>query len=191
MDKNTSGGTPQDCVKFLETVGKLKHLPRTGWVKCGVPGPETVAGHMYRMSVAAMMFGPEDGVDPNKVMRMCVVHDLAESEVGDITPHCGVTKEDKAAREAAAMAAIARLPPPSAGREMVALFEEYEAGESPEARLAHDLDKYDMILQAFEYEQREGRKGWLQQFFDSTKGVCRHPKVVQWVEEVYRRRAQQ
>ena len=69
--------------------------------------------------------------------------------------------------------------------------QEYEAGESPEARLVHDLDKYDMILQAFEYEQREGRKGWLQQFFDSTKGVCKHPKVVQWVEEVYRRRAQQ
>lgn len=57
-----------------------------------------------------------------RVMRMCLVHDLAESIVGDITPHCGVSVEDKHQREITAMTSLAALPSKPAGEEMLALF---------------------------------------------------------------------
>lgn len=53
-----------------------------------------------------------------------------------------------------------------------------------------DLDKFDMILQAFEYEIDQKRVGSLEEFFKSTEGAFSHPKVKQWVEELYKQRAE-
>ena len=63
----------------------------------GVPQPESVAGHMYRMAVLGLLAG--DALDKNRCVKMCLVHDLAESIVGDITPHDNVSKEEKHRRE--------------------------------------------------------------------------------------------
>ena len=56
--------------------------------------PESVADHMYRMSMLALLI-TDVSIDKDHLMKICMVHDLAESIVGDITPHCGVSKEDK------------------------------------------------------------------------------------------------
>ena len=53
---------------------------------------------------------------------MCLVHDMAESVVGDITPHCGVSAVDKHKLELTAMTRLSALPAPPAGEEMLALF---------------------------------------------------------------------
>ncbi|KAJ1984850.1 hypothetical protein H4R34_000389 [Dimargaris verticillata] len=85
---------------------------------------------------------------------MCLVHDLAESLVGDITPFDGVSEVDKHQREEMAMARIcALLGDNPAATEMTELWHEYEACQTPEARLVKDLDKFEMIVQAYEYEQ--------------------------------------
>uniref|UniRef100_A0A2P2I2E4 5'-deoxynucleotidase HDDC2 n=1 Tax=Hirondellea gigas TaxID=1518452 RepID=A0A2P2I2E4_9CRUS len=183
-----SAGSPKCCLELLKNVGKLKHLKRTGWVMRKVPNPETVSGHMYRMSIAAMMFDHSDNVDTNRVLRMCLVHDMAESIVGDITPHCGVTQQDKHEQELTAMTRLAELPAHSSGQEMLTLFKEYEDQSTPEAHVVKDLDRFDMILQAFEYEISENKPGWLDEFFTSTEGKFKHPRVVKWVQELYRQR---
>lgn len=183
-------GSPKCCLELLKHVGKLKHLRRTGWVLRSVSQPETVSGHMYRMALAAMMLDSTDNVDTNRVMRMCLVHDLAESVVGDITPHCGVTEQEKHQREETAMASLASLPSKPQGAEMHALFQEYENQSTPEAVLVKDLDKFDMILQAFEYEVAENKPGWLEEFFCSTQGKFKHPRVLKWVEELTKQRAE-
>jgi putative hydrolase of HD superfamily len=54
------------------------------------------------------------------------------------------------------------------GQELLDLWEEYEAGETIESRYVKDIDKFEMILQADEYECEQGLK--LDQFFESTKG---------------------
>ncbi len=56
--------------------------------------PESVADHMYRMSMLSFMV-TDASINKDKLMKICLVHDLAESIVGDITPHCGVSKEEK------------------------------------------------------------------------------------------------
>jgi len=76
----------------------------------------------------------------------------------------------------------------SFGQEIVNLWEEYDAGLTPEAKVVKDLDKFDMILQAFEYEQKEETPGRLEEFFESTKGVFKTEKVKQWVEALSEKR---
>lgn len=175
---------------FLKTIGKLKHLKRTGWVKREVKEPETVSGHMYRMAIISFLLDEQDNVDRDRVMKISLVHDMAESIVGDITPQCGVSDQDKHTREVNTMQHFKTLLGEKAGGEMMELFMEYEEQKTPEAHIVKDLDKFDMILQAFEYETDQDRHGTLEEFFKSTEGVFKHPKIKLWVEELYSQRKQ-
>ena len=60
-------------------------------------------------------------------------------------------------------------------------LQEYEAQNTPEAVVCKDLDKFEMILQAYEYEMEAGKPGWLEEFFASTEGVFSYPCVREWV----------
>ena len=75
-----------------------------------------------------------------------------------------------------------------AANDIFALFCEYEDNATPEAHLVKDLDKFEMIVQAYEYEKIDGAT--LHSFFESTRGKFNHPEVKQWVEELYRKRAE-
>ncbi|KAJ5052351.1 uncharacterized protein L3040_002102 [Drepanopeziza brunnea f. sp. 'multigermtubi'] len=88
-------------VPFMLLLETLKHLPRTGWVQHGVDCPESVSGHIFLMTVMASLL-KSDG-DPSRRAAMALVHDMAESLVGDITPSQGVSKEEKHQRELLAM----------------------------------------------------------------------------------------
>lgn len=174
----------QNILSFLEHVGRLKHLPRTGWVLEKVNKPESVAGHMYRMAVMSFLLDRNDiTLNRARCMEMSLIHDLAECVVGDITPHCGVSPEEKHNRETKAMKDLASLAG-SSGVHMFELFQEYEEQKTPEAQFVKELDRFDMVLQAFEYEKQENRAGALQQFFDSTKGKFSHPLIVGLLNEL-------
>lgn len=67
---------------------------------------------------------------------------------------------------------------------------EYENQKTKEAILVKDLDRFDMICQAFEYEESRNKPLALQEFFDSTEGRFKHPEVQRWVEELKYKRAQ-
>ena len=75
-----------------------------------------------------------------------------------------------------------------AGSEIMELWKEYSERKTPEAKFVKDLDRFEMILQAFEYEKAEENVGRLQDFFESTKGKFQHPMVIKWVEELYEQR---
>ncbi len=55
--------------------------------------------------------------------------------------------------------------------------------------MCKDLDKFEMILQAFEYEKEAGKPGWLEEFFKSTEGVFTYPCVQEWVRALREIRA--
>ncbi len=122
----------------------LKDLPRTGWVRSGVQDPESVAAHSWGMAVLALHFAPKN-LDLAKVLAMCIIHDLPEVRVGDLTPHDDV--RNKAELEASAMSELAP--------EWLGLFHEYESGHSEEAKFVKQIDKLDMGLQASIYQSRQ------------------------------------
>ena len=167
-------------LQFLLSVSRLQRLRRTGWLRCGVREPETVAGHMFRMGMMGLMVG---GVEA-AIISIC--HDMAETVIGDITPHCNVSNEDKAAREDEAFRALVKDLPGHIVHLIYGSFRRYE-DQKPgdvEAKLVKDLDKFDMILQALEYEKRDKKGKYLQQFFDSTATVFQTESGIKWQKEL-------
>jgi putative hydrolase of HD superfamily len=182
------GSSASRAVSFLHLTQQLKLTPRTGWVNHGVDKPESIADHMYRMSLMAMVAAKEmPGLDQNRCVKLALIHDLAEAIVGDITPHDPVSKEEKAKMEADAMAKIRDMLGDSLGGEEVeALWHEYEDQVTDEAKLLKDLDKLEMIMQAGEYERAQGKD--LSQFFESTAGTFTTSVGQAWEAEIVARR---
>jgi len=113
-------------------------------------------------------------------MQLSIVHDLAEAQVGDITPREGISKEEKRRLEREAMSNFceAMLHNSVAASRILSLWEEYEEQHTPEARFVKDLDRFEMACQASEYERRHSRN--LQSFFDSSVPLIRHEEVKDW-----------
>ncbi|KAJ1921738.1 hypothetical protein H4219_000471 [Mycoemilia scoparia] len=175
--------SPSNVVEFLLLVENLKRTKRTGWVNSGINQPESIADHMYRMSIMTMLID-DPSLDKNKCVKMALVHDLAESKVGDITPFDGITNKTKHELERSAMEEIVKLLENSEqANEMFALWQEYEDNSTPEAMLVHDIDKCEMIIQALSYEKYS--------FYNTTKGIFKHPQIKAWVEDIYIRRKSQ
>ncbi|KAJ0392424.1 hypothetical protein P43SY_007592 [Pythium insidiosum] len=171
-----TGASAVSAIEFLRICGRLKQLKRTGWVNNHVHLPESVADHMYRMGICGLLIDEVNpSVNRSKCIKMAIVHDLAESLVGDITPHDGrVSNEDKHRMEREALEKIcATLGDSPAAAEIKSLWHEYEQGTTEEARMVKDFDKFEMILQADEYERAQDKR--LDDFFRSTQGVFRTP----------------
>ncbi|KAK0404058.1 hypothetical protein QR680_017262 [Steinernema hermaphroditum] len=175
-----------DVFALLHAVDNLKHLKRTGWVLREVQEPETVASHMYRMAILAMTLSASEGYDAVHCVKMALVHDLGEAIVGDITPYCGVNENSKFEMEEQAMKKLAAMVPEAVGIEWLDLWREYEAAETTNALAVKQLDKFDMIAQAFSYEQKYGMD--LQEFFDSTANAFKSEPFLTWDQELRERR---
>lgn len=136
-----------DRALLVAAVG-LKHLDRAGWLRAGVVRPESVAAHSYGVALAALLRArPEH--DLGKLLAMALLHDLAEVEVGDITPFDGISRDEKRRRESAALDRLLAEHP-----SLRALVDELDANVSAEARLVHALDKVDMDVTAEVYGAR-------------------------------------
>jgi len=176
------------AIDFLSILHNLKATKRTGWIRKGVSGPESIADHMYRMSVMAMIAGDE-GVDRNKCIKLAIVHDIAEALAGDIAPSDGIPKEEKHRLEVNALTTMCNAigHDEAVAEEIKELWNEYEDGETNEAKLLKDIDKLEMILQALEYEEREKHLD-LSEFFTSVQGKMKTGTGEQWAQEIVRRR---
>ncbi|XP_059369461.1 HD domain-containing protein 2 [Carassius carassius] len=177
-----------DMLQFMKLVGQLKRVPRTGWVYRNIKQPESVSDHMYRMSMMALTI-QDITVNKERCMKLALVHDLAECIVGDIAPADNVSKAEKHRREKDAMVHITGLLDDGLRKEIYSLWEEYETQSSPEAKLVKELDQLEMIIQAHEYEELEGKPGRLQEFFTSTEGRFHHPEVLGLVKSLNEERA--
>ncbi|KOC60051.1 HD domain-containing protein 2 [Habropoda laboriosa] len=172
------------CINdFLDMHLSFQHMKRRGWVVRNIPEPETIAGHMYRMAMLSFLVDNEENLDKVKIMQMALIHDLAECIVGDITPHCGVPPDEKHRLEDEAMEDISKLLGDK-GPGILEMFREYEKQESPEAKYVKDLDRLDLIMQAYEYEKRDNALGELEEFFTATTGKIRHPFIKKMASEI-------
>jgi putative hydrolases of HD superfamily len=154
--EGSPGASQRDALlRFFHLAGRLKETARAGWGLRGVEHPESVADHTFRLALLALVLAPRTGapLDRARCVAMALVHDLAESLVGDITPYDGVSAGEKRRREEEAMHTLAEL---SGDREILDLWREYDAAESPEARFVKELDKLETAMQAAEYEHRDG-----------------------------------
>ncbi|CAA7409384.1 unnamed protein product [Spirodela intermedia] len=184
---SSASSASSSAVDFLTLCHRLKTTKRAGWVIRGVRDPESVADHMYRMSVMALISAELPGVDRERCIKMAIVHDIAEAIVGDITPSDGVPKLEKSRREREALDHMCTLlGDRSRAKEIHELWMEYEENSSLEAKLVKDFDKVEMILQALEYETEQGKD--LEEFFQSTSGKFQTELGKAWASEIASRR---
>lgn len=135
--------TPNDLLRFLETLSALKDTPR----HCKTPAgnPETVAAHSWRIAVMALLLTNEmPDVDMGKVIRMCLIHDFGEAITGDI-PSFRKTKQDESNEDRLLRQFVATLPAPEADM-LNALYDEMDAQQTQEARLYKLLDKLEAVI---------------------------------------------
>ncbi|XP_010525763.1 PREDICTED: HD domain-containing protein 2 [Tarenaya hassleriana] len=186
-DAATHSSAAASAIDFLTLCTRLKMTKRAGWVKRNVKDAESIADHMYRMGLMALISSDIPSVDRDKCIKMAIVHDIAEAIVGDITPSDGIAKEEKSRREREALEHMCQLlgGGPRA-KEIAELWAEYEENSSPEAKVVKDFDKVEMILQALEYENEQGKD--LEEFFQSTAGKFQTEIGKAWALEIASRR---
>jgi putative hydrolase of HD superfamily len=130
--------------RFLFEAGMLKKMRRTGYPFLG-SGGESVADHCFRAALMGYMLAlTQEGLDAPRVALMLLHHDLAETRTNDLNyVHKRYAKadEDKALADQ-----LLNLPPVAAGkaRELIA---EFQASQSAEAKLAHDADQLDLLVE--------------------------------------------
>jgi putative hydrolase of HD superfamily len=155
----------------------LKQLYRQGWLRRGIPPErcESVAEHTFGVAMLALFLADTShaDLDPLKVLRIALLHDLGEVYAGDLTPGDAVDPEEKhALEEQSVIRVLSKLPQ---GPGYIALWQEYEQGASPEARLVRQVDRLEMALQAALYEHQEQIA--LPDFFDSADAAISWPAL--------------
>ena len=134
---------PEKLLEALHTAEKLKDTTRHCYTSKG--RHESVAEHSWRIALMAFWLRDEfPQADMDKVIRMCLIHDLGECFTGDI-PSFEKTTADTAREDGLLARWVAGLPQPYC-RDMAALYAEMDALETPEAKLYKALDKLEAVI---------------------------------------------
>ncbi len=174
----------KEILPIMDMVFQLKRVPRTGWNKKFPKGskyksrkvkqPESVADHSFGAAILALLIGEYEHFSKQKVLELLLVHDLMEAVTGDLVtttlPEVKKQKavQDKKKLENRAAENIGKLG--GYGKRIFKLWQEYDAGKTKEAKLANQLDKLEMDMQALFYA-RTGQTVDPVEFMDSNKDL--------------------
>jgi len=135
---------PIELLQILGTAEKLKCSTRHSYTSSG--RHESVAEHSWRIALMAMLLRSEfPGTDIDKVIKMCLIHDLGEAFTGDIPVFLKTDRDTE--REDNLLALWVETFPEPERSEWTALYEEMNALETPEAKLYKAIDKLEAVIQ--------------------------------------------
>jgi putative hydrolases of HD superfamily len=135
-------------IRFVREVDKLKTIERQTLLT-DASRQENDAEHSWHLALMALVLGEYaagDQLDLLRVVRMVLVHDLVEIDAGDTFCYDAAGYADKLERETAAADRIFNLLPADQATDVRALWDEFEAAETPEARFANALDRLQPLM---------------------------------------------
>lgn len=160
-------------VDFIKDIGKVKKVKRAGWVREGITNPESVADHSFRVAVMAMVFGDQFGIDTDKLIKMALIHDIAEGIRGDKVVERG-NQINNQARDEKNRGEVETLRQIFADIPDAEKLIQLQADEkSKEAKILKQLERLEMAVQALEYEEEFGAD--LTEFFENASLRITHP----------------
>ena len=181
-EQRMDAGGADALLTLAQSAIRLKSLARTGWLDRGIAPPEaeSVAAHSFGVALLAWVAAVEcraagADIQPERVLLLGLVHDLAEAETGDRTPYdaqdlpdpsAGRSRREflerrhirdpasevvKRSAEDAAMHRLVGSLPPSAQAALGAVWDELRAGASTEAKFVKQVDRLETFLQSRHY----------------------------------------
>ena len=137
----------QYIVDFILELDRLKGVTRKS-KPIGLDRYENSAEHSWQIAMfaASMAEFAEPGIDLHRVVAMLLVHDIGEIDTGDTIVYAEEGLAERKAAERVAVERIFGMLPNAQGAKFLALWEEFEAGESAEARFAHAADRAMPVL---------------------------------------------
>ncbi len=131
----------QQQMDFVLAIDREKAIRRQTWL-ADDSRRETDAEHAWHLAMMVLVLSEyaEEAIDVTRTMAMVLCHDLVEIDAGDTYAYDEAAKRTQAARERAAADRLFAMLPPDQGIQLRGLWEEFEAGETPEAKFAHTLD---------------------------------------------------
>lgn len=144
---------------------------------------ENDAEHSWHMAVMAYLLKEysNEEVDIAKVMLMCLIHDIVEIDAGDTYAYDEENKKTQKEREDAAKERIFSILPKEQKEELIALFDEFEAYETPESKFAHAMDN----LQPLMLNHSNGGSDWQEHKVSAEQVYKRQSKTKLGSEKLY------
>ena len=162
---------------FFQKVLELKNIQRQGWKdKLDMNNVESVADHSYSTAIMSMVLSDLEGFDTEKIIKMALLHDLAESIIGDITPD-RINDKRKINIENKAMTQILENLPSNLSQQYIVLWDDFQKKSSKEANFLHEIDKLEMAFQAKFYLDKGVSKGKLRSFFKTSNNEIKNKQL--------------
>ena len=146
-DPSVAGGRLDRQIDFLLEADRLKQIERMTKI-LGGSRRENSAEHSWHLALFALVLceHADDPLDLARAITMLLLHDLVEIDAGDTFAYDDAGYETKVAREEAAADRLFGLLPEAQGVQLRALWDDFEAGTSPEARFANAVDRLQPLL---------------------------------------------
>lgn len=134
-------------LEFVLEIDKEKNIFRQTHIS-GHGRNENDAEHAWHMAIMAYLLREysNDPIDITRVMLMCLIHDVVEIDAGDTYAYDTEGKKTQKAREEAAKERLYSMLPDDQKEELMTIFEEFEAWETPEAKFARAMDNLQPLL---------------------------------------------
>ena len=133
-------------MQFLREAERLKNVYRTSWTSGGQP--ESTASHTWRLCLSALVFAQQfPEVNVERLLKLCIIHDLGEAIGGDVPAIHQQANAPKAEQERKDLLTLLAPLPANLQQEIVDLWDEYEAATTPAAKVAKALDKLETLMQ--------------------------------------------
>lgn len=161
-------------MKFLLETDKMKTIGRQTYIADGSK-KENDAEHSWSLALMCMLLAEyaEENIDVLRTMEMVLVHDLVEIDAGDTYAYDSQGNQTKKEREEKAADRIFYILPEDQAEFVRGLWEEFEKGETPEAKFANALDK----VQPITLNDASGGKSWIEHDVDVTQVINRNKKT--------------
>ena len=147
----------EQCVRFLLELDQLKKVIRKTKITGG-ERDENSAEHSWQIALMALALEPyaEEPVVIDRVVRMLLLHDVGEIDVGDVIVYAKVDAAQRSAEELSGVKRVVGTLPQEQAAPLIELWKEFEAAQTPEARFAHAMDRAAPVL----LHLSNGGHGW-------------------------------
>lgn len=169
-------------VKFALEIDKTKNIFRQTHLS-GEGRNENDAEHCWHAAVMAYLLQEHSNekIDIARVMIMCLIHDIVEIDAGDTYAFDTEGLKSQKEREDAAKERIYSILPEDQKQDLIAIFDEFEAGETPEAKFAKAMDNFQPLL----LNNSNGGSDWIEHGICASQVYGRHKRTAYGSQKLY------